>query len=73
MNLTIKSPSDLALYFEHEPAPWWGERKTYLDERQVIERVVHASEVPLDALFSLPAYDGEEIESFDINQFALFH
>ena len=73
MNLTIKTPSDLALYFEQEPAPWWGERKTYLDELQVIERVVHASEVPLDALFSLPGYEVEELDSFDIDNFALFH
>jgi hypothetical protein len=72
MNLIIKTSSDLAQWFEQEPAPYYGERRTMLDDRTV-DTVYHASELSLDYLFSQPHPDIEETESFDLNDFLNYH
>jgi hypothetical protein len=73
MNLIIQTPSDLARFFEEEPAPFWGARRTMLDDTRVAERTVHASELSLDFLFSQPNVEGGEESDFDLDTFLNTH
>jgi hypothetical protein len=72
MNLVIKTPSDLALFFDQEPAPFWGARQTMLDDKR-LDRTIHTSELPIDRIFSAPHPEFEEIENFDLNDFLNHH
>jgi len=72
MNLIIKTPSDLDLWFEQEPAPYYGERRTMHDDRTV-ERVSHASELSLEYLLSLPHPEIDDFEDFDLTNFLTYH
>lgn len=73
MRLVIHNASDLARWFEQEPAPDYGRRQTMLDDRRTTERVLHASELPIDFLIAQPHPEFEEAETFDLDDFLQYH
>lgn len=73
MTLVLKTPSDVTAWFEQEPAPYWGERRTMLDDPRQVELTVHASELPMDYLLSLLHFEPADLESFDLCSFELTH